>query len=65
MLYTNKLKHKIMNAERFFQELMLEAVKRDIKATLNKGMSKPFEVLISVKMHTQGLEVQNAKICNN
>jgi|FreactcultureFD7_1027221.scaffolds.fasta_scaffold28760_2 hypothetical protein len=54
-----------MNAERFFQELMLEAVKRDIKATLNKGMSKPFEVLVSVKMHTQGLEVQNAKICNN
>ena len=66
MLYTNKLKHKIMNAERFFQELMLEAITRDIKQELNQGLKKPFERLVKIiKIENDGVKTFAPMLCNN
>jgi hypothetical protein len=55
-----------MNAERFFQELMREANKRDAKIEINKDIKKPFEVLVKFLDTPFGLlAMPTFKVCNN
>lgn len=50
----------------FFEFLMLEAIRRDIHAKANRGIKKPFEVLVGVKIKGEGRgEVATLLVCNN
>ena len=55
-----------MNAQEFFEQMMLEQLTAKAKAELNKGMAKPFEVLVNlVKVENKGIKVCQAMVCNN
>ena len=55
-----------MNAQDFFERMMLEQLTAKAKAELNKGMKKPFEVLVNlVKVEDKGIKVCQAMVCNN
>ena len=55
-----------MNADKFFAELMLEAMTRDIKNQMNKGLIKPFERLVKViEITDKGVKTFTPMLCNN
>ncbi len=62
----NQINTNNMNAQDFFERMMLEQLTAKAKAELNKGMKKPFEVLVNlVKVEDKGIKVCQAMVCNN
>lgn len=52
--------------KKFFEQLMLEAMRRDIHAQANKGVAKGFEVLVAIKPTSEGCgQVVTMLVCNN
>lgn len=55
-----------MNAQDFFERMMLEQLTAKAKRELNKGLAQPFEVLVNlVKVEDKGIKVCQAMVCNN
>ncbi len=52
--------------EKFLKMMMIETIKQQIYQQENKGLKKPFEVLVSVKETSEGSgEVFTSQICLN
>jgi hypothetical protein len=60
----NQLKQYTM--EKFLKMMMIEAIKQQVYQQENRGLKKPFEVLVSVKETSeQRGEVFTSKVCLN